>query len=77
MDTIPYIKEMCIVAASSEEALLKSEQVIYHCLLEGSLSAAWYSLELAFRVHDLGMSARFGVPMGIAVTAVLLPLQVH
>ncbi|NJD01286.1 MAG: hypothetical protein FIA99_01510 [Ruminiclostridium sp.] len=66
MDTIPYIKEMCIVAAGSEEVFLKNEQIVYPCLLEGSLSAAWYSLEMAFRIHDLGMAVRFGVPMGIA-----------
>ena len=66
MDTIPYIKEMCIVAAGSEKEFIEKEQVVYPCLLEGSLSAAWYSLEMAFRIHDLGMSVRFGVPMGIA-----------
>lgn len=66
MDTIPYIKDMCVVAAGDEDLFTKSEQVVYPCLLEGSLSASRYSLEMAFRVHDLGMSVRFGVPMGIA-----------
>ena len=66
MDTIPYIKEMCIVAVGSEKKLIKNEQIVYHSLLEGTLAAAWYSTEMAFRAHDLGLSVRFGVPMGIA-----------
>lgn len=66
MDAVPYIKEMCVVAAGCEADFLDREQVVYPCLLEGSLSASRYSLEMAFRVHDLGMSVRFGVPMGIA-----------
>ena len=66
LEAIPYIKEMCVVAAGDEKKFLESEQVVYSCLLEGSLTASHYSLEMAFRVHDLGMSVRFGVPMGIA-----------
>ena len=66
MDTIPYIKEMCVVVAGSEEKFLESEQIVYHSLLEGTLASAWYSTEMAFRAHDLGLSVRFGVPMGIA-----------
>ena len=66
MRAIPYIKEMCIVAAGDEKRFLESEQIVYSCLLEGALTASHYSLEMAFRVHDLGMSVRFGVPMGIA-----------
>ena len=66
LDTIPYIKEMCVVAAGDEQKFLQHEQIVYSCLLEGALTASHYSLEMAFRVHDHGMSVRFGVPMGIA-----------
>ena len=62
---IPYIKQM-YVTALGEERFLKEQPVIYQCLLHGTLSVSYYALEMAFKALDEGMTARVGVPMGVA-----------
>lgn len=64
--TIPYIKEMYIAALGSEEKFKKEQPIAYPCLLHGTLTISEYALDMAFKVLDLGMPVRFGVPMGIA-----------
>lgn len=66
LGTVPYIYEMCCIAAGSEEALKKDPLIMFPSFPTSPLSYSRYALEIAFSIADRGMPVRYGGAMVVA-----------